>query len=373
MKLALKILLASLGISVVGFAAYTYEPSASQAANFTQEYIAASKGRIQFEIPEVYELVNICVLLGGYGENEHQTRVGSTPYAQEVLAYFGKFKSHPCVQRFAAEIKTINNNYAVREPSYSYSFAENGSILQTGPYRGLVPYQQKLLPSLIGDLEQFAEDSDYRRFYAEHREFYDRQKKVFEKLADVDSMWKWLEKRFPQRVNSYRIICSPLTGGNHRTAHGQQNDFTEILMFVSAPIDKKSFTRLEQTNLMRMVFTEIDHNYVNPTTKKVGRAEQAMGQWQQWGGGQTSYRGAEMVFNEYMTFGLFALFSHDRFVGQDAKVGMPDVISLMERRGFTKYGAFQQELLRYYQTEPAATGEGLTAHMMDWCQAQTNR
>jgi hypothetical protein len=220
-------------------------------------------------------------------------------------------------------------------------------------------------------MEDFAKVSDFRKFYADHEAFYARQKKVFEKLAEIESMHQWLEARFPERVSSYRIICSPLTGGNHRTSRGRDGDFLEILMFVSAPPVKKWFTRLDQSDLMRMVFTEIDHNYVNPSTVRVGGVERAIGDWQRWGGGQTSYRGAEMVWNEYMTWGLYTLFSHDHFGGNDGEVGIPNLVRGMERRGFGRFGAFNAELLRFYRSSPTSSGDEMTAHMMAWCAGQS--
>ncbi len=370
MATGVKIALAALGVGGLGVLLATYEPSRPPSAEFSASYRQQSQGKVQFEIPEVYELVNTCILLGGYRQNNHQEQFKLTAYGKEVLECFGKYASHPCIKKFSEKIKTINNNYAVREPSYSYTFDPSGKLSETGPYRGLVSYEQKLLPSLVSDLEDFAKISNFRSFYADHADFYAREKKIFQQLADVPSMWKWLESKFPERVSSYRIICSPLTGGNHRTARGQGGAFMEILMFVSAPEDKKTFSRREQARLMFMVFTEIDHNYVNPSTARVKGVEKAMGDWKKWGGGQTSYRGAEMVWNEYMTWALFTLYSHDRFKGPDAEVGIADLVEKMESRGFGKFRSFNDELLKFYRANHSATGDELTSHMMEWCANQ---
>jgi len=76
-------------------------------------------------------------------------------------------------------------------------------------------------------------------------------------------MWDWLQERFPDRYNSYKIYFSPLVGGAHATQNFSDSGYRETVMFVNAPIFADTSTSMEnEIDASRTIFTEIDHNYV---------------------------------------------------------------------------------------------------------------
>lgn len=101
--------------------------------------------------------------------------------------------------------------------------------------------------------------------------------KALPQLLPVRPMWTWLEREFPNtRYQSYRIVLSPLIGGSHSTQRYFAEDgakvFGENVMFVCGTAHLDAIPTLgekQKEGLMSgIVFTEIDHNYVNPATEK---------------------------------------------------------------------------------------------------------
>jgi len=331
--------------------------------------MVSSRGVVHVEIPEVYELVNVAILLSEYDQNQHQKIFVNDPYAIEVKQYFEKFITHPCITEFSKKIKSINDNYAVRDMSYDYQFDSSGKIVRQGLFNNIVPYQKGLLPSLIGLLQTFALDSNFRLFYTKHQPFYNQIKKRVLALSQPKNQWDWLESRYPQRISSYRIICSPITGGNHRTAEGQLNSFKEILMFINAPTIDRLPTLQEKQSAMRILFTEIDHNYVNPTSEKlkdlINQNYKNLSVWSK-GRGSEAYSSPILMFNEYMTWGLFDLYLTTQYDPKNCEQGIQTTMRIMNERGFIKYSDFQAELLAYFRRNPRSSGTELQKHMATW-------
>jgi hypothetical protein len=122
-------------------------------------------------------------------------------------------------------------------------------------------------------------------------------------------------------------------------------------MFVSGP--KLSTDRPDEVReglLSRVVFTEIDHNYVNPTTWHhwfgVWRAFSPPAHWNQ----QRGYRSAMQTFNEYMTWGVFLLYADDVYEESAfEEIKRVTVSSMEESRKFIRFGKFSDRLLALYR------------------------
>jgi hypothetical protein len=185
-----------------------------------------------------------------------------------------------------------------------------------------------------------------------------------------------LEERFPARYNSLKIIFSPLTGGNHQTLNFETPQLQQILMFVSAvDADKTRFTPSQIEGLAsRIVFTEIDHNYVNPITEKYGNElKKAMPNWKTWNnpnGPSKSYNSASLTFNEYMTWGVFTLYAYDNFNKSDFEVINQQTESVILSRGFNKFSAYNKAILQLYTANPKIRVDELYLKMFEWMQQQ---
>ena len=140
-------------------------------------------------------------------------------------------------------------------------------------------------------------------------------------------------------------------------------------MFVSGPGEPNDFADAVGEGLLaRVVFTEIDHNYVNSVTtrylRRVNKAFEDLPKWNR----QSGYGKPEYTFNEYMTWAVFTLFAYDYYGGEDFKVLNRKVVNTMvKHRKFVLFEAFNEKLLDLYlaggedQTIPA-----LYPAILDW-------
>ena len=175
----------------------------------------------------------------------------------------------------------------------------------------------------------------------------------------IQNMWQWLEKEFPQRMNAYKIIFSPLIGGSHSTQRFyngffQNPDYEECIMFVNSPssLDEESeySEQLKEGLMSGIVFTEIDHNYVNPTSKKNrGSIKTLIQNKDFWATAkaQNNYGSEYAIFNEYMTHSLFCLYVKENYPTKIAEQIIENRVQLMNRRGFIRFQSFNDRLLEF--------------------------
>ncbi len=101
------------------------------------------------------------------------------------------------------------------------------------------------------------------------------------------------------------------------------------------------------------VFTEIDHNYVNPVTSKYWKEIDNIFKndhiWIVRNSSNRGYDKGEYVFNEYMTHAVFCLYMNENYGGETANYVIDKRIELMEkRRGFIKFREFFNKLSDLY-------------------------
>jgi hypothetical protein len=121
----------------------------------------------------------------------------------------------------------------------------------------------------------------------------------------------------------------------------------------------------------RIVFTEIDHNYVNPVTDRfVRRVNKVFAELDAWNR-QDSYRSPYRTFNEYMTWAVFMLYCHDTLDdrGLLQKVNDRVVNTMVDSRKFVRFREFSEKLLELYEErEETQTLVGLYPRILDWAE-----
>jgi hypothetical protein len=180
---------------------------------------------------------------------------------------------------------------------------------------------------------------------SQNQSFYNSIIADYEKNANIGKQWKWLEKNFTTRVNSYQILCSPLINGLNYTGGFKSGNF-ELIQMVLPPIMHNEKWTAQYTEILntRGMFTEIDHNYVGTPSeqykKEINEALKDRNKWVDTSMHGTSYYPNPVkVFNEYMTYALFLLYYEDMHPKDPAalKVAYNDVNSVMSKqRGFKK-------------------------------------
>lgn len=197
-------------------------------------------------------------------------------------------------------------------------------------------------------------------------------------------MWTWLERQFPNnKIQSYKIVFSPLIGGSHSTqgfnGFKYPESFNEIVMFINGPNrydTSKVLTEKQKQGLMSgVVFTEIDHNYVNPTTDKYIKSIDSIfsrqNVWVKRENSNNVYSSPASIFNEYMTWAVFCLYIIDTYDKPTADLVINErETRMVEKRNFIRFKEFDQALIRLRQEHKDLKVVDLYPYILDWCKTQ---
>jgi hypothetical protein len=334
----------------------------SNASNFDDDYILKSKGNIQISIPEVYELANIILYL-----SDCSKLTGNHPdseYAQRVNQHFYPFKDHQLIQvlnKSCSENKYWDIYYGFRENSNCFSFDSSNKLQYHTQYKQVYWDNTKIFGghfrNMLYLVQDFVDKTKFREFYKENLEYYTSLVQTQTRLLRMKKMWEWIENEFPQRMDHYKVFFSPLIGGSHSTQRFSKGffrnpDYQECLMFINSPQDLEGkieySDELKEGIMSGIVFTEIDHNYINPTSDKHFKAvKQLIVDTDIWATKevQRNYKGEYAIFNEYMTHALFCLYVDENYNGKVRDELINRRVDLMERRGFYKFKQFNKIFL----------------------------
>lgn len=362
---------------------------------FPDAYMVKNLNNVQFDIPEAYELANIIWTLSPAGQKATDLNKGSD-YYKKMVGWFKPYMSHPIFKTLDfPDSVAAAKYYQFRENSFAFNFqdttsgSKNTKLLFNGPYYYV--YGDELADSsLFGKLkplvEDFAVKSNFRKFYKQNLSYYRQQLARQKILLPAKQMWVWLENEFPKRkFQSYRIVSSPLIGGSHSTQnYGTYNYdtkkvFRESVMFICGTDrydNDKTLTEKQREGMMTgIVFTEIDHNYVNPATsmyaKQIDSIFSKRDTWAKKGNSSDFYESPVSVFNEYMTHAAFCLYIADSYDKPVADFVISKRESLMvDRRNFIRFKEFDQELLRLHRENKNLKTVDLYPMIVAWCKTQ---
>jgi hypothetical protein len=351
---------------------------------FSDEYKSRHKGTIQFDIPEVYELANIIWNLSPSGQRD-TLLVKNTDYYRRVFAHFKPYLDHPVFKSLDFPDSTYYMNYyGFRENSFCFAF-EGDKIVGNGTYNYVFGADWdnfgSLFKTLLPQVEDFAKKSGFRKFYSQNQAYYRSLLARQQKMMPVKAMWTWLEKEFPDdKYDSYRIVFSPLITGSHSTQKFFAYDFgwfSENIMFVCGPErydSRPNWTEAEKSGeLSGVVFTEIDHNYVNPVSARYGKKFDTIfspaKNWVAPGQSANWYSSPQAVFNEYMTHAVFCLWVKEYFDGPMAKKIIENREALMvDRRLFYRFREFNKALMEIKNANPGKSIPDLYPQVLEWCE-----
>jgi hypothetical protein len=331
-------------------------------AEFTPDYIRTNTGNVQFDVPEAYELANILYALTQDSRINSVRTYKESGYYKDVMAYFKPYADHPLVKQLEFGEKGAKDYYNFRENSFCFRFQDDEVVRNNQYYTVQGNITENLFEKLLPLINDFVKKSGFRKFYATQKKYYESQIARERMTVPVPKMWKWLEDNFSRRFQSYRIVFSPLIKGSHSTqqfwwAEGPGKFFTETVMFVSGPVvfekDSRLTEKQEEAIASGVVFTEIDHNYVNPVSskyrKKIDSVFSDREKWLLKDGDALLYQSAEAIFNEYMTHAAFILYAFDNFSPEDFQLTKKTREDIMIRqRKYVRFKEFSDELLRLY-------------------------
>lgn len=357
-------------------------------AEFTDTYMMQHTGKVQVEVPEVYELANIIWALSP-GGRQAGNLYRHSGYYRSAEKHFKPYLDHPVFKSLSLQREEALYRYlSFRENSLGYAF-EGDKLVHGGTYFHVFGDRKVfggLFAALLPQVEDFARVSGFREFYRKHQPTYRKLIRREQQLLSVQDMWAWLEANFPGRFQTYKIVFSPLIGSTHSTqqfwftGNNRLDWFKEAVMFVSGPQpidDRKELSENQKKGVMHgIVFTEIDHNYVNPESARYRDVIDSVFSQRQWwtgkGGDTDHYETPVSLFNEYMTHALFSLYVRDRFDDATAGYLIQDRERLMvEKRQYTRFREFNQALMALYaQRKAGDTVKDLYPAILAWARKQ---
>ena len=346
--------------------------------NYDRAYKKKNTGAVNYEIPKAFELANILLALTDSGRKDDNLIFKGTTYYNDVISYFGKYKTHPAVAY-------LDTTFTQRSKFGTYYDARNHAMGYEIKQNRIKPHP--IYPERWGQnfwtwrtdlLEDFARKADFESFYKAHKTYYDSLISLEKKYMPVKEMWSWLESEFPFKFQSYKIIFSPLIGGAHNTEKYVVSDFTEVIMYVNSVARIKADKPAVLEGLMSgVVFTEIDHNYVNPVSDKFKQEiNEIFSNREIWtkssGADAANYGGAIPVFNEYMTHALFCLYASLKYAPEEFKIinGVREDL-MINNRGFIRFREFNEKLKQLYASKKTEqTVADLYPQILEWAKQQ---
>lgn len=355
------------------------------AAVFDKRYRDAHRGKILVEIPEVYELVNVALAMTPTGIRDKNLVYQNSEYYASVRRWFDRYDGHPLLAALDSALKQNPNSYfTLKMNGYAFEFDVRGRIVQSKTYdrTGFRDERSNSLRPYLAQLQSFADATDFRKFYRENSKTYQEQIAFYRDTANVSEMKRWLDKNFPASndYDTYKIIFSPLVAYNQSTTWFESGGFKELQPHVNFPYRQdlaryfkggELSARAEVVYRGNIVFTEINHGYINPEADKYGgRVAKAISNRARWvdkakGPG---YYGGVAAFNEYMNWALVSLRIADYAPREEQDVMIANIDRMMtDRRGFPRFESFDKFLVELYRKRrPGRTVADLYPQIIEW-------
>ena len=347
---------------------------------FSKDYIKENEGKYKVAIPEVHELANIMVAISNVGQIDENMVDMTTDYHKEVIDYFLKYKKHPAIDTINKYIvKPLHNEsyyfyYALKMNACGYFFDENNKIIDDGVIHNM-GFETPKNPFISNSelFEGFSKTSNFRAFYATHKDYYNSLISEYKTLNPIDKMQQWLEQKFGFAYGNYSVLFSPLVGVAHATRSYEDNGFEQTVMYVCrAEYTEGNSKTMDEIRNSRVVFTEIDHNFVNPVSDTYSdEIDSAFSNRSKWvndsKSGATAYNTPYMIFNEYMTYAFYSLYCMDLYSKEVCEAYLPIMESLMVRgRGFENFEKFNRFMMQLYIDKPKISVKELYKEMFTW-------
>lgn len=147
--------------------------------SFDEAFKKKNNEKINIEISEAYELMNVLIALTPTGISDKGLVYQESSYYQEVQAYFKPYQSHAVIKMVDALLKQ-DKYYPIKMDSYC--FGKNHQLVGDKNYH-VISWDgiNALSPELIMHVNDFVQKSNFRRFYAQHKSFYTEQVNFFRK------------------------------------------------------------------------------------------------------------------------------------------------------------------------------------------------
>lgn len=218
----------NLVVAVVLFACTLFLNSCKSydvASRYTSKYIKSNIGKVSAEVPEVFELGYTMLALTDLAQKDSGVINRNTPYYQELMAWFNKYKNHKGVMRLNADLSRNPDrikNYL--DGLYALQVKYNRVSLKTSYRIDLNKVDFKGYALL---LQNFYKKTNFHEFYTQHEGYYN------DMVQNANSLFTFAEvqKNLNGTVKGYRVILSPLTKAYAGTMQISGRGYSECIIF----------------------------------------------------------------------------------------------------------------------------------------------
>jgi len=220
---------------------------------------------------------------------------------------------------------------------------------------------------LVKELERFAKETDFLKFFNSDKSqfYYNEIQNFYTNKANIKRMVNWLKTQFPSvsPYNSIKVIATPLVRGWEHEDVVADKGFSQIILHPSyvLPSKEASIYSKETQLLFRtdVLFTELNHGFINPVSENysndINKAfEGKLALFIKSDGRHSEYLNPVLAFEEYMNWGLVALYANDVLPSNERYLLENSALEMMEMRGeFPAFKDFLPFLLNIYRTKKA--------------------
>jgi hypothetical protein len=315
--------------------------------DFPPSYIGRQMDRHEYMVSPATELAIVLTAVAFRESTNRYHPLRRRPaYYAEVIEHFSPHASHPVFKAVGLHTDSMDSYINLRNSSYRWRLCGSGWCRHAFLGRWSSRDQGDAFSENIELIQDFTEVSGFLRFYEEHRPYYDELVRLYESRVDLNGMIGWLTREFGGGYQAYTILFSPLILGNQATTRKIGETFGQVFMIVDPPAQTEDLAGA--LNSFKWVFTELDHNFVNPLSdrheEKINAVFSDRRLWTA-GGQSGGYSSPIAVFNEYMTWAVYLLYVQDHFDEETSREHAAVVTEFMEeRRGFPNFGDFLAQL-----------------------------
>jgi hypothetical protein len=189
-----------------------------------------------------------------------------TGYKEDIDNYFGEFKEHPVIT--IAESLFYADFTCDAPVSFMLYLGDPPELVQKTQYSGYLIKRAKgvkHLEEFADALRDFAQKTDFMKFYQAHKALYDTL------VAEVDSLFQGkdyvgvIEDFYGESRKSYNLILSPLFGTGGGYSHTIKTEQGYDLYAVLGPCSvKDKRTTFACPRVESIMLHEWSHHFVNP-------------------------------------------------------------------------------------------------------------
>lgn len=242
--------------------------------------ISKKVNKINYIIDPRIELVSAIQIISNYENSKSLITKKDFLYKRSMEEYFKPYKEHRAIKIFEGLYKRefdydapfqlvlklsqppyLEFEHELEEIDITRIDNENGSKTKEDI--------KKELEDFVKAMKEFAEDSNFTKFFHKNEKFYTELIEEEVKIIEGNEFIKQIEDYYGMSQNSYNFIFASIfnrCGFGPRVKIGEKYDIYSILGMVEVKDDRPSFGKLSR--FRHMVWHEFSHSFINPLTDK---------------------------------------------------------------------------------------------------------